>query len=164
MGHEMLIWGMIEGALYHSGDEYSLLHQKNMEIISGLPGTADADSWPWLNKTWFAAPGPRRIGTYRNFVIHLGGSIKDAPFDTPSATHLWISKFEVIIRQLFWFQACVVFEGDFLEPIMYRWTATQEAIDKRWLSEPLPTDEWHLETIHIGRSTLGWIGAENESH
>lgn len=162
MGHEVIIYGTIEGATFESS-RYRLLQDRNATIIQTLPAE---DDFPWLTRSMFALPGPNPQGTYRTQVIHFGLSLKDDPPRCPTelrdpvrgwpkserrAIYEWLAKFEQLLATLYWFAANVYFSTDF-EPAMHVfYLPTNDAIDSMICDEPEPIAKWNRE-IHFDRS------------
>ncbi len=99
MGDEAIVVGFIEG---HS--EYEA---RNRTAIQALPISVEGDSFPWLNQTIFAFPGPRPIGQYRSSVIHFGMSVKALWYEWLP----WINKFQFLLNQMYSYGAYLRFEG-----------------------------------------------------
>ena len=137
MGHEAIIYGRIEGVAWRS-DRYRLLQGRNSAVLARLP---EDDPWPALVRGMFSLPVPWPTGTYRQQVIHFGGSFKDEPGDT-AAWAAWVGKFEGLLRQLCWLTAVVHLETEFGPPRTWRWQPTDAAIARLGYDDPVATDQW----------------------
>lgn len=134
MGHESIIYGRIEGPGWRPED-FGRLHRLNREMIASLP---EEDDWPFLTRGMFAVPDDSRQGTYRTQVIHFGASLKEVEDDWAA----WLSKFEALLRRLFWVSAKLHLEAERGGSHTYQWVAEPDQID-RWLGEPpLPVARW----------------------
>ncbi len=154
MGHQVVIYGMIEGPA--AGDRSRALKEHNETAIERLPAE---DEWPWLTRSMFALPGGWPQGTYREQIIHFGLSMKDDPPLCPRSeydpakgwprtdrqcVYGWIDKFEHLLRQLFWFGASVHITTDFEPDRVFYYTPTKAAFDKMIADNPRAIDEWEL--------------------
>lgn len=155
MGHEIIVYGIIEGPPDRKAtDERRSLHELNREIIATLVGPED-DDWPWLNRSMFALPGPRPQGTYLAQVIHFGSSFKDNPYD-PTVKDVWISKFEAVLRKLYWVSARVFIDSDFGDRNI-EWTPTNDAFLKIY-DEDVPISDWErreFSQVSLPDTSLG---------
>ena len=138
MGHEAMVFGCIEGATWHSGEEYRRLQALNAAVILALPAN---DEWPFMTRDMFALPAPFPQGTYRCQVIHFGMSLKDDPYDR-SVWDTWLGKFEGVIRKLYWFSVVAYVRTDFEPDRIYEWSPTDKAV-RQMVAEPhRPITEW----------------------
>jgi hypothetical protein len=137
MGHQIVIYGMIEGPA--AGDQMRALKEHNDAIIRGLPAE---DQWPWLTRSMFALPGRWPQGTYREQIIHFGLSMKDDPPLSPNSAfkpdrgwpkedrksvYGWIEKFEKLLREMFWFGANVHLITEFEADRVFYYPPTKAA-------------------------------------
>ena len=149
---------MIDGPT-NGGDLYRLLEERNAAAIAAIP---DDDNWPWLIRSHFTLPDRTPEQKYRSQVIHFGLSLKDDPprcdsseYDADEgwpADHRecvtgWIVKFENLLRTLYWFGANVHIETEFEQDRLFRYTPTQDAIDKMVADEPQPIAAWDMTVI-----------------
>lgn len=138
MGHEAIIHGRIVGASWRSGDRFFWLHDLNCNVLARIPAE---DDWPWVVRGIFALPASHPEGTYRRQIIHFGLSIKDDPQDH-GIWDVWLGKFEVVLRQLYWWSALVHLETEFGPPRLFQWTPTEEAMQGLYDDPPRPVTEW----------------------
>lgn len=138
MGHEVAIYGWIEGAC-GDAEKYGVLQELNAGVLSRLP---ESDSWPWLVRGIFALPAPWPQGTYRSQAIHFGMTLKDEPCSNDWRDD-WLGKFEAVLRQLHWYSATahILREIDVSET--YAWTPTPGAIAMLAADPPGPTADWN---------------------
>ena len=154
MGHEVIIYGCIEGAPWRSGDEYRRLQEWNATVITELPSE---DEWPWLVRGMFSVPGPWPEGTYQTQVIHFGASLKDEPGDR-SCWEVWLGKFEALLRRLCWYSAAVHLETEFEPHRFFRWLPTGPAVDRMVAEAPKCIDEW-VRSVTVVREGPAELGA-----
>jgi hypothetical protein len=155
VGHEVIVHGSITGATYKSGsdDLYRFLQNRNGEVLATLVHP-EADQWPWLNRSMFSLPGPWPQGTYQQQVIHFGASIKDDAPHENTFEELWLSKFEALLRKLYWFGACVIIESDFGPPKYIEWLPTTDAISRMVGGELQPISDWERRVYALRGATL----------
>ena len=163
MGHQVIIYGMVEGAsLGGQGSRgFRVQQAHNESVIDNLPTD---DNWPWLTRAMFALPGSNPLGTYREQIIHFGLSIKDRPPISPNSAYDpehgwpkadrkcvygWIEKFEHLLRKLFWYGADVHVSTEFEPDRVFCYTPTKAAFDKMISENPQPIDEWELSITNI---------------
>lgn len=137
MGHEVIIFGSIEGA------DTERLRALNAAALAELPAE---DEWPWLVRGMFALPAGWPRGTYRTQVIHFGASFKDEPQDQ-SCWDGWVGKFEAALRQLYWWSATLHLVSEFEPERMFRWLPTAAAVDRMVCDSPQPVQEWVRSVI-----------------
>jgi len=159
MGHELIIYGIIEGATAGPND-FTLLHRRNETVINALPET---DDWPWLTRAMFQLPGERPQGTYHTQIIHFGLSMKDgAPpnrqkgyVDGYDPIHNWrnpvrdsitgwMEKFESLLRQMYWYGADVHVYSDFEPNRRFSYVLSDTALKAMGDPHRKPIDDWHL--------------------
>jgi hypothetical protein len=132
MGHEVVIFGSIEGA------DPERLRALNLAALGSLPAE---DEWPWLIRGMFALPAEWPQGTYRSQVIHFGASLKDEPEDR-SCWDRWLSKFEALLRRLYWWTATLHLVTEFEPERVFRWRPDAGAVDRMISDPPQPVEEW----------------------
>jgi hypothetical protein len=139
MSHEAILYGRIIGATGRQGTAgYFDMHERNRAALNRLPRK---DDWPWLVRGMFALPAGRPQGTFRRQVIHFGASIKDDPCNRAFWDE-WLGKFEVLLRQLYWWSAVVHLSTDFEPDRVFEWRPTEAAMAKLYAERPQPTGEW----------------------
>ena len=144
MSHQAVIYGVIEGATYTTGD-YRRLQEHNAKVISTLP---DTDEWPWLVKAMFALPAPYPEGTFQDQIIHFGASFKDDPYDR-SCWDEWFEKFERLLQRMFWYSATVVLETDFEPDRKFQWIPDDQACEKMVSANPQPISSWSKTVSNV---------------
>ena len=150
MGHEAIIYGVIAGATRSFGDDFRSLYDLNAKVILSLPSD---DNHPWVDGCIFALPGDYPNGTYRRQIIHFGLSIKDDPNDLEKFLEVWLSKFEDILKQLYWVSARLHIDRDF-GSLEYEWSASEVARAGLLADPPSPTTDWHRELREMGPRKL----------
>ena len=156
MGHELTIYGIIEGATGPPGD-YRRLQRLNEEVISQLPSE---DEWPWMTRDMFQFPATEPIGTYQTQIIHFRLSMKDgvplknsdnydpiANWRNPARDSItgWIQKFERLLSQMYWFYAAIHVNTDFEPERKFSYIVTVESIKLMCKSDsPQPVTDWEL--------------------
>lgn len=132
MGHEVIIFGCINGA------DAAHLHAKNAAVIAALPAE---DEWPFLVRGMFALPERWPFGTYRAHVIHFGASFKDEPSDH-AVWDTWLGKFEAVLRRLYWWSATLHLQTEFEAARVYEWLPTTAALHLMVGDQLQPVQEW----------------------
>ena len=141
MGHEVIVYGMIDGAT-GSGENFGFLQERNSEVILQLP---DDDEWPCLVRGQFALPAPWPQGRYLSQIIHFGLSLKDDP-DSETFSDLWLTKFEGLLRRLYWWSAVVHIEREMFLDRTYTWAVTEKSLNMLLSDNPQPVQDWKRET------------------
>ena len=137
MAHNTIIYGRISGATWKTEDYYKL-HRLNVEAINSLP-KSDSE-FPWINKSMFSIPNEQ--GTFRDQVITFGASYKTLEYEW----HLWIEKFEEILKKLFWFDVTIYVEFEVMGDYKYDWLINIDQIDKWHKESPEPIVDWKFES------------------
>ncbi|WP_299224164.1 hypothetical protein [uncultured Aquimarina sp.] len=137
MAHHTIIYGRISGATWKTEDYYKL-HRLNVEIISSLPD--DDSEFPWINTSMFSIPNEQ--GIFRDQVITFGASYKTLEYDW----HLWIEKFEEILKKLFWFDVTIHAEFEVMGDYKYDWLIDIDKIDKWHKETPEPISQWKFKS------------------
>lgn len=138
MGHEVIMYGVIVGATHASGEGFRSLQSLNAKVIESLPHD---DDHPWVDGRIFALPGPFPNGTYRLQAIHFGLTIKDEPNNLETFMGTWLSKFEKVLRQLYWISAHLHVKGDF-SCCKYEWILTDDALNGLLEDPPKTPTQW----------------------
>lgn len=159
MGHQVIIYGMIECPA--AGDQGRRLKAINESTINSLPAE---DEWPCLTRSMFALPSGWPHGTYREQIIHFGLSMKnekssaqdssvDLPvgttFNNDAASFIWTTKFERLLRSLFWFGATLHINAEFERRIVLFYRPTSVAIEGMLSEKPLPISEWERKHFEM---------------
>ncbi|WDI44201.1 hypothetical protein [Bremerella sp. P1] len=139
MGHEVLMYGVIVGAHRRSGEDFRSLYPRNAKVIESLPSD---DDHPWVDRSIFAMPGDYPNGTYRSQAIHFGLTMKDDPYDLDALIAEWLSKFERVLSQLYWFSATLHVVRDFPGGGTYQWSPTDESLAGLLEDPPKPISNW----------------------
>lgn len=135
MGHESVVYGYIKGATLRPGPDFYALHPLNRAVIQRLP---EDDLWPFLSGSMFTVPRDEpTAGRYRRQIIHFGASFKMIETDWEK----WLDKFEHLLRQLYWIEAKVHLETEFLGAHLYVWKGQFEASGP-YCTPPTPTTNW----------------------
>ena len=160
MGHQVIIYGMIEGVSFSEKHKH-LLPDHNENVINELPSD---DSWPHLTRSMFALPEKGAQGRYQAQIIHFGLSMKDEPPLSPSAAYDpqhgwpkkdrqsvygWLAKFENVLRRLYWYGANVHATTDFEPDRVFYYTPTEAAVEKMIADDSQTINEWELKIINI---------------
>lgn len=143
MGHEVIIFGCIEGA------DPGRLQVHNAAVLTALP---DDDEWPWLVRSMFALPAAWPRGTYRSHVIHFGASLKDEP-QNRTCWETWLGKFETLLRQMCWWSATLHLKTEFEPDRVFRWFPSPASVE-RMLAEPSEgVREWERSIAFLTEKT-----------
>ena len=146
MGHRNTLSGHIQEAWYVKGSDRATarLWHHNRRVLNSLPDNGE-EVWPYLGKRMFSTSpifsGPY-VGaltpTYRGPVIYFGGSFSSIFEDWPE----WLSKFEDLLRRLYWEHAVVVLVTEWMGQHVYRWDAKTDTFNSE---DPTPITEWTFE-------------------
>ncbi len=137
MAHHTIIYGRINGATWKTEDFYKL-HQLNLSVINSL---SENDTYfPYINKSMFSIPDNQ--GTFRNQVITFGASYKSLEYEW----HLWIKKFESILKRLFWFDVIIHAEFEMMGTYTYQWSVDNDQLNNWYKKSPDPISEWNFES------------------
>ncbi len=141
MGHEAILHGRIlagDGAGGNRLPHILRLQERNRAVINRLPRE---DDWPWLVRGMFVLPRRWPYGIYRTQVIAFGQSLKDDPCNR-TCWDVWLGKFELLLRRLYWWSAAVYLRTDFESERLFRWQASEEAIARMFADVPEPICQW----------------------
>jgi hypothetical protein len=128
------------------GEHYTRTHELNCEALATVP---EDDDWPWVVRSIFALPGPYPQGVYQSQVIHFGLSMKDDPCDR-GVWDKWFVKFEVVLRQLYWWSTVAVLQTEFEPTRMFEWVPSEAAIRQLYDDPPKPVTEWVRSVRELG--------------
>jgi hypothetical protein len=141
MSEESRIYGCIVGRHGTTADWYGL-YPLNYAVVQSLPV---ADNYPPLTRGIFTVPmdfGRPGSAFYREQVIHFGASFNHLS----EFWHLWLPKFEGLLRRLYWSEARLHLEIEAYGNHDFRWEAVWGDGSPPWLrSPPEPTGEWSFE-------------------
>ena len=149
VGHEVIVYGCIQGAQGRREKDLDPLQLWNAPVIAELP---EEGEWPWLVRGMFALPAPWPQGTYQSQLIHFGASLKDEPGDR-AVWEQWLQKFEALLRNLYWFSAVVHLETEFEPDRVYRWTPSAAAMQRLYVDSPQCVWEWN-RSMHVLREQI----------
>jgi len=149
MGHVSVVSGHIREAHYFGGDidRRRLLSESNRRAIEALP---IADEWPALTSSMFAitgkGEGSHTTPQYRGRVIHFGASYKEL-LDSFAT---WRSKFEALLRRLYWDDAAVMVHTEWWGHYVFEWMPTAATADGFRENPPRPVSEWSFRGWRLG--------------
>lgn len=138
MAHHTIISGRISGATWKREDYYKL-HRLNAKVIDSLP--ENDPEFPWINRSMFSIPNNQ--GIFRDQVITFGASYKTLEYEW----HLWIEKFESLLKKLFWFDVIIHAEFEVMGDYKYEWLINYDLIKDNWYKgTPKPIIEWSFDS------------------
>ncbi|PKM21579.1 MAG: hypothetical protein CVV10_08645 [Gammaproteobacteria bacterium HGW-Gammaproteobacteria-14] len=106
MDTESIVYGCIKHLPVGSLAQRRTSCRHNRAAILSLP---TADGWPFLCREMFSVPGEDLMGgTYHTQVIHFGMSYRAVEYEWEH----WISKFESLLRGMYWVNAVVHLETE----------------------------------------------------
>ena len=97
-------------------------------------------NYPWINRSMFSIPNEQ--GAFRDQVITFGASYKTLEHEW----HLWIKKFEIILKRLYWFDVTIHSEFEVMGDYKYDWLINTDQIDKWHKDPPEPILDWNFES------------------
>jgi uncharacterized protein with von Willebrand factor type A (vWA) domain len=90
-------------------------------------------------------------GTFRAQIIHFGGSMNGLNFDAIPA---WLSKFEGVLRGLYWVNASAHILTDYIDgAYQFNWSAHRDILATHIDGCPTPTNKWVRCDDHRERRT-----------
>ena len=119
MGMSTKIYGcIIEFGLWN-GDEQEKIYAHNSKVLLELP---EFDEWPPLDQNMLniTEPYPKDRGPnygYCGRLIHFGGNFKSIEHEWKE----WKEKFESLLEKLYWLEAQVHVQTEYLELQTYTW-------------------------------------------
>jgi len=134
MGHTSIVYGNIIGPRCRDGN----LHRINKSVIEALP--VDDIKWPWLERNMFMVPDPDHSKIYREQVIVFGASYKEVEYEWEE----WLSKFESVLRRLYWLTATVHLDTELVGNYTYEWLGDMDQTDDLFSDNPKPTSKWNF--------------------
>ena len=143
MGERTTISGHIQEPWYVMGTKGSddpqllLLEALNHAVIMELP---EIDVVPPLARTMFtfSNTGEHSQNTYRGRVIYFGGSYHSIWAEWEE----WLTKFECLLRRLYWEHASLVLVSEYFGTHHYFWDAAEESPMSLAETPPRTTDRW----------------------
>ena len=136
MSHETILYGRINGS-HGTTDNWYDLYKLNKNVIDNLP---NEDDFPCIIKSMFISPLTTAGPTFhRNQIITFGASFKN--FDDLDH-RLWISKFESLLKRMYWLDVIAHFDIELFGKHEHRWTATEAAIKEMRTLNPKPITDW----------------------
>ena len=118
MDQESIVYGCIKDSVFAEQD--SLRKQTNRKAILSL---LKADDWPYLSQEMFSAPGAQSgSDAFHTDVIHFGASYKAIEYEWDQ----WLSKFELLLNQMYWVSAVVHLETELAGVHTFTWETAGE--------------------------------------
>jgi hypothetical protein len=152
MSEEGFLYGCIIGFGRSPDPQRNNYFRLNQTAIALLP---DKDEWPPLTKGMFSVPvDERKGGLYRSQMIHLGASFNHFS----EYWHLWLEKFGKLLLTMFWEQAFLHLETEYLGKQDYHWQAN---LDPVLADPPKPVSKWKFsggtrESVKLSSPTPWW--------
>ena len=137
MAHHSIIYGHIKGPSWKTKDYYKV-HRLNQKVIEALP-KSDVD-FPWINQSMFNIPNEQ--GVFRDQIITFGARYKTLEYEW----HLWLEKFEAILRKLYWLEASIHTRFEVMGSYEYHWSLSREEQARCLFEEPIPIANWIFES------------------
>lgn len=137
MAHHSIIYGRISGATWKTEDYYRL-HRINLDVINSL--SESDDEFPWINRSMFSIPNEQ--GVFRDQVITFGASYKTLEYEW----HLWLEKFEAILKQLYWFDVTIHAEFEVMGTYRYEWSVNLDHMHKWHKETPETIQDWQFNS------------------
>jgi len=140
VSEEARIYGCIVGTPGSTADWYGL-YPLNYAAVAALPAE---DDYPPLTRGMLTVPmdfGRPRSAFFREQVIHFGTSFNHLS----QSWHLWLEKFEDLLRRLYWSEARVHLQVELNGEFDYRWQAAWSGTPPWLRSPPETTTEWRFE-------------------
>lgn len=144
MGERTSISGHIQEPWYTPGGyaEIRVFREANSAVLRSLP---TADNWPFLHRSMFvrSRQGPSGASSsFRGTVVHYGGSFSGLHHDLAE----WKSKFEALLRRMYWEHAALLVVTEYMGTHHYRWSPTREAQQAMLAPTFQPVIAWELES------------------
>jgi hypothetical protein len=140
VSEEARVYGCIVGIHGSTADWYGL-YRLNHAAVEALPSE---DDYPPLTRGMLTVPmdfGRPGTAFYREQLIHFGASFNHLS----EYWHLWLAKFEGLLRQLYWSEVRVHLQLELHDAYDYRWRAAWDGTPPWLRSPPEPTAEWRFE-------------------
>lgn len=124
MGHMSYLHGYIIGDYNYA--------QANRDCIANLPAN---DTWPYLTRDLFAVPAKEH--SYDGQLISFGTAYNGVETNWEA----WLSKFEALLRSMYWLEAHVYLQTEIWGAYHYVWKSTTSVEISRDGLE-LPVQRW----------------------
>jgi hypothetical protein len=114
---ESIVYGIIKDIAMAPEPDAMSRRMVNSASLLDLPQTFDANS-PFLCGDMFTLPGMDVFsGSYHTQVIHFGASYRAVEYEW----ELWMSKFEELLKQMYWVSATVHLETELSGKHTFNW-------------------------------------------
>jgi hypothetical protein len=114
---ESIVYGVIRDIPAGGELEAYRRRRTNWSAIQELPSSLD-DDWPFLSREMFSMPGPDVYsGTYHTQLIHFAASYNSVEYEWER----WISRFEAMLRSMYWLSATVHLETELSGKHTFSW-------------------------------------------
>jgi len=119
MDQESIVYGVIKNVSYV--DENLALQRRRVNRAA-LLDLATAEECPFLSRDIFSMPSVERTDTdYQTNIIHFGASYKAVEYEWEH----WVSKFEGLLKQMYWSSAVVHLETELSGHHTFIWEAAK---------------------------------------
>lgn len=117
---ESIVYGVIRDIPAGGELEAYRRRRTNWAAIQELPSSLD-DDWPFLSREMFSMPGPDVYsGTYHTQLVHFAASYNSIEYEWER----WISRFEAMLRSMYWSSATVHLETELSGKHTFSWEST----------------------------------------
>jgi hypothetical protein len=117
---ESIVYGLIRDIPAGGELEAYRRRRTNWSAIQELPSSLD-DDWPFLSREMFSMPGPDVYsGTYHTQLIHFAASYNSIEYEWER----WISRFEAMLRSMYWSSATVHLETELSGKHTFSWESS----------------------------------------
>lgn len=140
MSDANILIGYIEEALPTYQEDRTFFRRANDAVLAALP--AD-DEWPPLCRSLFSTTGhDERHGSFRNRrLIHFAGHFNDFG----NGINEWLTKYEGLLRQLFWLNSEVFMLHTWSAcPMCVQYAVSAEEIEQYTSPAPRPPQIWEV--------------------
>jgi hypothetical protein len=142
MDQESIVYGCIKDLPCGDDEDAMRRRRVNRQSILMLPSSQD-DDWPFLCSPMFAVSGNDVFsGTYNSQIIHFGMSYKAVEYEWEA----WISKFEDLLRSMYWVDATVHLETELSGKHTFRWDSPNNSFHSPDDGELRVRCEWEHES------------------
>lgn len=137
MAHEALVYGCICAPAWKTDDFYQL-HRLNKTVLQSLP--ENDTTFPCINRSMFSIPNEQ--GIYHQQVIAFGASYRNLEYEW----HIWLDKFESILRTLYWWDIRLVTEFEIMGTYTYHWNVSPDQQKIDFMGSPQPVSAWQFSS------------------